>query len=645
MEVVNKVYEYRPLVENGAIRLILLEPSSDPTAGLKCSLLHTTLANLDEEVLYHYCALSYVWGNIEDTVPISVDEKELHIGRNLASALRHIRHSTISCYLWADAICINQKDDPEKSVQVAQMGEVYRAARHTILWLGEASMQTDEVLSFIQEAKKQVQAWKELGSPQAAGTETLKSEDEKVPDEEVEASNDGLDIKSLKALLDRPWFTRVWIYQELILSTDPWIQCGKIRVRWEEVSKVIGYYNELVPGKRTSGQQFQSFLSMQKARKDFHALTPQMDRSSMLLQTLAARRGLGVFDSRDMIFAHLGIMENSHLDATLDEWDLLSADYGKNCSTLYFHVAKYLSERTGIFELLSHIETTSDCDQRYPDTPSWVPNWMAKPCRRLQDSISVLRRDYEYHNGPLGDKFSDSSSFHFFHILPKSYKLWISPSTILFLGFRIGTIARLSHLISHESLSLNNFFTQRQKPPGIRSEAYQMICSRWWKMLAPIFQNKEEFESSFWDAVHKFRDGQSHLTDDNLLIHIILHEAGPDNASYPHFLHGRKLAMIPGCGLAVVPGTAMVGDIACFFLERITVPFILRPIADKLAVDFELRSAFKLRRTTKTPQLDHFEYIGECVIENFLFTSLDDRTLIDPSGESYFGGLEAFVIH
>lgn len=85
MEVVNKVYEYRPLVENGAIRLILLEPSSDPTAGMKCSLLHTTLVELDEEVLYHYCTLSYVWGNIEDTVPISVDEKELNIGRNLAS--------------------------------------------------------------------------------------------------------------------------------------------------------------------------------------------------------------------------------------------------------------------------------------------------------------------------------------------------------------------------------------------------------------------------------------------------------------------------------------------------------------------------------------------------------------------------------
>jgi hypothetical protein len=103
--------------------------------------------------------------------------------------------------------------------------------------------------------------------------------------------------------------------------------------------------------------------------------------------------------------------------------------------------------------------------------------------------------------------------------------------------------------------------------------------------------------------------------------------------------------MIPGCGLAVVPGTALVSDIACFFLERITVPFILRPIAHQLAVDFELRSAFQLRWTPKTPQPNHFEYVGECIIENFLFTSLDDRTFIDPSGESYFGGLRAFVIH
>jgi hypothetical protein len=32
-------------------------------------------------------------------------------------------------------------------------------------------------------------------------------------------------------ILVRPWFTRVWVLQELVLSKDPWILIGKTRVR------------------------------------------------------------------------------------------------------------------------------------------------------------------------------------------------------------------------------------------------------------------------------------------------------------------------------------------------------------------------------------------------------------------------------
>ncbi|KAH8587775.1 hypothetical protein B0O99DRAFT_731908 [Bisporella sp. PMI_857] len=40
-------------------------------------------------------------------------------------------------------------------------------------------------------------------------------------------------------ILARPWFTRVWILQELFLSQDPWLQCGKSRVRWNVFCKQV----------------------------------------------------------------------------------------------------------------------------------------------------------------------------------------------------------------------------------------------------------------------------------------------------------------------------------------------------------------------------------------------------------------------
>jgi hypothetical protein len=40
-------------------------------------------------------------------------------------------------------------------------------------------------------------------------------------------------------LLGRPWFNRVWVFQELVLSRDPWVQCGGVRVRWTDLCDLL----------------------------------------------------------------------------------------------------------------------------------------------------------------------------------------------------------------------------------------------------------------------------------------------------------------------------------------------------------------------------------------------------------------------
>ncbi|RDL32372.1 uncharacterized protein BP5553_08828 [Venustampulla echinocandica] len=47
-----------------------------------------------------------------------------------------------------------------------------------------------------------------------------------------EAENE---LKSaIQQLLDQPWFNRVWILQELVLSRDPHIQYGYLRLSWDK---------------------------------------------------------------------------------------------------------------------------------------------------------------------------------------------------------------------------------------------------------------------------------------------------------------------------------------------------------------------------------------------------------------------------
>lgn len=59
------------------------------------------------------------------------------VGINLRTALLNLRDLQNSRILWIDAICINQEDLDERSVQVAIMGDIYRQARRTVIWLGD----------------------------------------------------------------------------------------------------------------------------------------------------------------------------------------------------------------------------------------------------------------------------------------------------------------------------------------------------------------------------------------------------------------------------------------------------------------------------------------------------------------------------
>jgi hypothetical protein len=115
-------YQYTRLTEPDTFRLILLQPSPHLTAPLQLSILTATLSQYEDDIVDHYVALSYVWGNQTDISMIDVDSKQLEITASLDSALRHIRDANRPMKIWADGICINQTDTVEKNIQVRVMG-------------------------------------------------------------------------------------------------------------------------------------------------------------------------------------------------------------------------------------------------------------------------------------------------------------------------------------------------------------------------------------------------------------------------------------------------------------------------------------------------------------------------------------------
>lgn len=56
--------------------------------------------------------------------------------------------STEAIQLWADQICINQRDKYERSKQVQKMVEIYKQAQKVVVWLGNAGDGSEIAMDF-----------------------------------------------------------------------------------------------------------------------------------------------------------------------------------------------------------------------------------------------------------------------------------------------------------------------------------------------------------------------------------------------------------------------------------------------------------------------------------------------------------------
>src|SRR2546430_2351964 len=97
-----------------------------------------------------YEALSYAWGDPNIRQPISVNGKMMRVTSNLYSALRTLRKADEDRVFWVDALCINQDDVQERSKQVQRILAIYKRAKQTIMWLGDANRSSDRAIDLLE---------------------------------------------------------------------------------------------------------------------------------------------------------------------------------------------------------------------------------------------------------------------------------------------------------------------------------------------------------------------------------------------------------------------------------------------------------------------------------------------------------------
>ncbi|KAG9239502.1 heterokaryon incompatibility protein-domain-containing protein, partial [Amylocarpus encephaloides] len=153
-----------------------------------------------------YAAISYAWGSAVDATRIVVNGHSFPLRYNIWTFLERVCHdkSLQSALFWIDAVCVNQRDFNERSIQVRIMGQIYHTATEVIVWLGRRILDSDLAMRWLCRGKAP-----DLGGPLGNSYSWTREE--------------GI---ALLGLFQRDYWTRVWIVQEITNARQITVMCG-----------------------------------------------------------------------------------------------------------------------------------------------------------------------------------------------------------------------------------------------------------------------------------------------------------------------------------------------------------------------------------------------------------------------------------
>ena len=411
-----------------------------------------------------YEALSYTWSE-ETGHSIDCDGKSLSIQENVCSALRRLRQTNTVRNIWIDALCINQSDIEERNGQLRLMKPIYQNATKVLVWLGEESADSPQAFELISQILARQSTWKEENSKTPMTAQDLIDEGLPEPFSPI--------WKSLDALYWRPWFTRVWVIQEISVAKEVSLICGKHRSSWRDFETVAALVQDRsltalthVDPRRTI--KLAGFVSQQS--KD--------GENESLLRLLSKARDSYATDQRDKIYAILGL-------ALQKDKAGLNPDYSKPVEDIYTSLAIYHIEKDRNLDILNAVESDG---YRLASLPRWVPDWEIHPIALSFLSSSLFSKMQATKSTQALVSFSQDGS-----VLTAT---GVAVDTINYVGERFSEYIPLpgsvedEHLFRHrkkllkpssESRRFDDFMTQRYY---VRSRAYMRSRWRQWEKIA-----------------------------------------------------------------------------------------------------------------------------------------------------------------
>jgi Heterokaryon incompatibility protein (HET) len=566
------------------IRIIELLPKLDDQ--IQCNL-HTV--SLDDSPYYE--ALSYRWGDPIFSHPIICNGCILNITTSLHGALQRLRHPSLSRWLWADAICINQSAEAleERDAQVRIMRDIYENAQQVNIWLGEAENNSYHAVYIIKQLARHRSTLEGWGRQDYWTKEQL---------QQVELHFGNYIDKEWAAIqpfFDRPWFRRIWTVQEVAAARYAVIFCGPEEIPWTEMVSglEVGVSTRLLHSKRALNPDTLDFFDPAHAAQLSHS--QGLQRSSKysgynfdsLLSYLLWFRRREATNPLDKVFALLGLVKDDALAA------IISPHYVMTVKGLYTMLTQQSLERAGNLDVLSAPRGTPKVSFHLP---SWVVDWndsststmsLVGQSRFKYSATGSSRASIKFsHNnqvldlkGRVVDTISCIAS-----VLQKSHAFYSPPmeswsSTIRQFS---STLDNLSYnqkgLIEWEMLALDKSSTIYHTGELMADVFHQTLYAG----LPPEYNMKADYEDWRGNALPgnlpKHVDSTKHpwLFKGAVWLQVFQDAAGKsEQRQYTTMAYGRRLGKTSNGYLALLPADTRVGD-SVVLCEGGQTPLILR---------------------------------------------------------------------
>ena len=400
-----------------------------------------------------YFGLSYVVGDVKEPRIITVDGTPYKISRNLDKAIRRLRQLWPRAFIriWIDQICINQSGVRERGHQVKMMSAIYRHARGTVAWLGDdeqgKEMTLCEAFYDLRALAPRLIDCGVIDRSQAS----LNSEayEETLTDLEEVLRRPGVS-DSIMRLSSLPYWSRLWIVQEVLLSRATVFVYGSRPLTFQLVNKVTDVLRSLCQ-KATDRdpviRPYLAFQGMSVLRKldsnPLAAVTAELRlnwRENRYHAAFRAGPRLKASDRRDYVYGMLGFLGSEHG---------IEPDYSDSNTT----EMTFIATTKAIIKHDGNLAVLNLCYQSTLrgtlDLPSWVPNLSED---HMEEDLTALNDPSESSHLPklqkctaleplfLHDNVLECSAKLLGRLaMPKSFSR-VSPDTLEF-GKDIGTSA------------------------------------------------------------------------------------------------------------------------------------------------------------------------------------------------------------